>query len=86
MQDQIAEMIKMPNNSIPALDLAKKIYNDSMKANERLKADLSNRLAPLEKLLRAKTYDRDEALEKYDLTFKNNRECQESTPTTIQTR
>lgn len=47
MQDQIAEMIKMPNNSISALDLAKKIYNDSMKANERLKADLSNRLTPL---------------------------------------
>lgn len=59
MQDQIAEMIKMPNNSISALELAKKIYNDSMKVNERLKADLSNRLTPLEKLLRTKTYDRD---------------------------
>jgi hypothetical protein len=65
IQDQIAQMIKMPNNSISALDLAMRIYNDSMKSNERLKNELTNKLTPLEKRLRSKTYDKDEAVEKY---------------------
>lgn len=47
MQQQITEMIKMPNNSISALDLAKRIYNDSMNSNEKLKNDITSKLAPL---------------------------------------
>jgi hypothetical protein len=76
IQDQIAQMIKMPNNSISALDLAMRIYNDSRKSNERLKNELTNKLTPLEKRLRSKTYDKDEAVEKYELTYKNYRECE----------
>jgi hypothetical protein len=33
IRDQIAEVIKMPNGAISALDLAKRIFNDSMKNN-----------------------------------------------------
>lgn len=78
MQQQIAEMIKMPNNSISALDLAKRIYNDSMNSNERLKNDITSKLAPLEKKLRTKIYEKEETVEKYQLTYKNYRECQDS--------
>jgi hypothetical protein len=44
IQGQIAQMIKMSNNSISALDLVMRIYNDSMKSNERLKNELTNKL------------------------------------------
>jgi hypothetical protein len=35
-----------------------------MKSNERLKNELTNKLTPLEKRLRSKAYDKDEAVEK----------------------
>ena len=33
IRDQISEVIKMPNGTISALDLAKRNFNDSMKTN-----------------------------------------------------
>jgi hypothetical protein len=69
IQDQIVQMIKMSNNSISALDLTIRINNDNMKSNERLKNELTNKLTPLEKRLRSKAYDKDEAVENYELTY-----------------
>jgi hypothetical protein len=75
IRDQIASVLRTPNQTISALDLAKRIYNDSMKSNELLKNDLTAQLAPLEKILSTRIYERDEALEKYELTFKTFQEC-----------
>ena len=33
IRQQIADVIKKPDSSISALELAKRVYNDSMKAN-----------------------------------------------------
>ena len=52
----------MPNGTISALDLAKRNFNDSMKNNEKQRADISAKLEPLEKTLWQKNYERDETL------------------------
>jgi hypothetical protein len=49
-------MFQMPNASISALDLAKRIYNESMKHNEQLKTDLTVKLGPLERTHRQRNY------------------------------
>lgn len=56
LRQKIAEAIKKPDSSISALELAKRVYNDSMKANQKLKSELNSRLESLYQKLRQKSY------------------------------
>ena len=62
IRGEAAKVMRMPNASLSALDLAKRIYNDSMKRNEQRKTDLAAKLDLHEGALRHRIFERDEAL------------------------
>lgn len=72
----IDRYIHLPNNTEPAIRIAERVYNESIKENDKNRQDLSLKLDNYLKELKLKTFQKDQAVSKLVEIDKPYRECQ----------
>jgi hypothetical protein len=82
---QIDLYIRLPNSSEPSIRVAERLYNESIRNNDKNRQELVNRLDYYEKERKAKSFQKETSVSKLIEIEKPYKECQESNPPPTQT-